>query len=116
MRSTLWPEDHNERGILNIAFLTGEIPVRAIPPGEEGHVPEVWGRDWEEEKKKELPSPVIKGNEKVIASGPANDCGANNATNSTISRAPARASAEDPARSAYRERCMYWRRYTHALW
>lgn len=59
VRSTLWPEDHNERGILNIAFLTGEIPVRAIPPGKEGHVPEVWARDQEEEKSKELPSPVI---------------------------------------------------------
>jgi hypothetical protein len=61
---------------------------------------------------------VIKETEKVIdASNPASDCDSTNATNPTISRAPAsanaRASAEDPARSTYREKCMYWRSYTH---
>ena len=66
VRSTLWPEDHNERGILNIAFLTGEIPLRAIPPGEEGHVPEVWAGDQEEEKSKELPSPVFAQSAEVV--------------------------------------------------
>jgi hypothetical protein len=74
VRSTLWPEDHNERGILNIAFLTGEIPLRAIPPGEEGHVAEVWARDQEEEKSKELSSPVFAQSAEVVQ--PALGCSA----------------------------------------
>jgi hypothetical protein len=74
-------------------------------------------RDQEEEISKELPSPVIEKNEKVPgASSPAMDCDSPNATKPTISRAPASADArvsteDDPARSAYRERCMHWRRY-----
>ena len=73
-------------------------------------------RDQEKEKSKELPSLVIERNDNVRgASSPASDCDSPNATNPTISRAPAsakaRPSAEDnPARSAYREKCMYWRR------
>jgi hypothetical protein len=27
VHSTLWPEDHNERGILNLALLTGQVNV-----------------------------------------------------------------------------------------
>jgi len=34
VHSTLWPEDHNERGILNIGILTGEIPVYDAETGE----------------------------------------------------------------------------------
>jgi hypothetical protein len=45
VHKTLWPDDHNDRGILNIAVLTGQIQPRPIPPGEEGHVPEVWARE-----------------------------------------------------------------------
>jgi hypothetical protein len=34
VHSTLWPEDHNERGILNIGILTGAIPVYRAETGE----------------------------------------------------------------------------------
>jgi hypothetical protein len=34
VHSTLWPEDHNERGILNIGILTGAIPVYDAKTGE----------------------------------------------------------------------------------
>jgi hypothetical protein len=34
VHSTLWPEDHNERGILNIGVLTGAIPVYDAETGE----------------------------------------------------------------------------------
>jgi hypothetical protein len=32
VHSTLWPEDHNERGILNVGILTGAIPVYDAKP------------------------------------------------------------------------------------
>ena len=34
VHSTLWPEDHNERGILNVGILTGAIPVYDAKTGE----------------------------------------------------------------------------------
>jgi hypothetical protein len=34
VHSSLWPEDHNERGILNIGVLTGAIPVYDAETGE----------------------------------------------------------------------------------
>jgi len=34
VHSTLWPEDHNERGILNVGILTGAIPVYDAETGE----------------------------------------------------------------------------------
>ena len=30
VHSTLWPEDHNERGILNIAIVTGQRKIRRV--------------------------------------------------------------------------------------
>jgi len=44
VHKTLWPAENQRETILNFAVLTGEIQPRAIPPGEEGHVPEVWVR------------------------------------------------------------------------
>jgi hypothetical protein len=55
---TLWPEENQREPILNLAILTGQIQPRAIPPGEEGHVPEVWAR----ECGKVIPDPDYKGN------------------------------------------------------
>jgi hypothetical protein len=43
VHSTLWP-DSPQREILNVALLIGQVKPRAIPPGEKGHVPEVWAR------------------------------------------------------------------------
>jgi hypothetical protein len=33
VHSTLWPEDHNERGILNLALLTGQVNVSNAKTG-----------------------------------------------------------------------------------
>jgi hypothetical protein len=115
VHKTLWPEENQREQILDIGLLTGQWHPRRTKPVFDAQTGEEIVSDREQEKSKELPSPGIKGNEKVIgASSPASDCDSPNAINPTISRAPA--SAEDPARSAYRERCMYWRRYTHASW
>jgi hypothetical protein len=43
VHSTLWPDSPHPE-ILNLAVLIGQVKPQAIPPGEEGHVPEVWGR------------------------------------------------------------------------
>jgi len=45
VHKTLWPEENQRESILNLAILTGEYRPRAIPPGEKGHVPEVWARE-----------------------------------------------------------------------
>ena len=47
VHSTLWPEDHNERGILSIGVLTGAIPVYDAETGE------IVNDEHEEEKSKE---------------------------------------------------------------
>jgi hypothetical protein len=36
VHSTLWREDHNDRGILNMAVLTGQVRPRPIPLVKEG--------------------------------------------------------------------------------
>jgi hypothetical protein len=109
VHKTLWPEENQREPILNLAILTGEFQPRRAKPVFDAQTGEEVVSDPGGRKSKELPSPGIKGNEKVIgASSPASDCDSPNAINPTISRAPV--SAEDPARSAYREKCMYWRR------
>ena len=45
VHKTLWPEENQREPILNLAILTGQVKPRAIPPGEKGHVPEVWARE-----------------------------------------------------------------------
>jgi hypothetical protein len=57
VHSTLWP-DSLQPEILNLAVLIGQVKPRAIPPGEEGHVPEVWAR----ECGKVIPDPDYKRN------------------------------------------------------
>ena len=110
VHKTLWPEENQREQILNLAILTGAEPVERVSCTEE------CDKELKPAKVKELPSPVIEKNEKVPgASSPAMDCDSPNATNPTISRAPASANArpsagDDSARSAYREKCMYWRR------
>src|SRR4029450_1853723 len=32
VHSTLWPEDHNERGILNLDILTGKVQIGIVAP------------------------------------------------------------------------------------
>ena len=44
VNSTLWPDSPHPE-ILNLAVLIGQVKAQAIPPGEEGHVPEVWARE-----------------------------------------------------------------------
>ena len=34
VHSTLWPEDHNERGILNLDILTGKVQIGIVAPQE----------------------------------------------------------------------------------
>ena len=117
VHKTLWPEENQREPILNLAVLTGEFIPPLVKPVFDAQTGEEVVSDPGGRKSKELPSPVIEKNEKVPgASSPAMDCDSPNATKPTISRAPASADAlaeDDPARSAYRERCMYWRRYTH---
>jgi hypothetical protein len=46
VHKTLWPEEPNSNNqIINLAIVTGAWEPPAIPPGEEGHVPEVWARE-----------------------------------------------------------------------
>src|SRR5262249_27439007 len=45
VHKTLWPEENQRQPILNVAILTGQVKPRPIPPGEKGHVPEVWARE-----------------------------------------------------------------------
>lgn len=98
--------------ILNLAVLTGQCKPEPVKPEYDAQTGEEIVSAQEEERSKKLPSPVIK--EKVIASGPASDCDATNPIHLSPPK-PDNArgvTAEDPSRSAYRERCMYWRRYT----
>jgi len=120
VHKTLWPaETHTELiagGILIGAENVIDATTGYVCDGPDKGKFFPVDRDQEEEKSKELPSPVIEGNENVPgASSTASDRDSPNATNPTISRAPASANArpsaeDDPARSAYREKCMYWRR------
>ena len=116
VHKTLWPEENQREPILNLAILTGEFQPRRAKPVFDAQTGEEVVSDPGGRKSKELPSPVIEKNEKVpAASSPAMDCDSPNVTNPTISRAPASANAcpsagDDSARSAYREKCMYWRR------
>jgi hypothetical protein len=112
---TLWPEENPREPILNLAVLTGEFKPQRVKPVFDAETGKIVNDDQEEEISKELPSPVIEENEKVIdASGSANDCDATNPIRLSPPKPDnARVSAEHPSRSAYRERCMYWRRYTH---
>ena len=41
VHKTLWPEQNQHEPILNVGILTVQVKPRPIPPGEEGHVPEV---------------------------------------------------------------------------
>jgi hypothetical protein len=45
VHKTLWPEENQRETILNLAVLTGQVTPLTIPPGEPGHVPEVWARE-----------------------------------------------------------------------
>jgi hypothetical protein len=51
---TLWPDQPENSSILNLAVLTGEYRPKAIPPGENGHVPEVWEKVEDKEEAKRL--------------------------------------------------------------
>jgi hypothetical protein len=77
----------------------------------------VRGQRQEEEKSKGLPSPVIEENEKVTkaqtALADATPVPMKPIAEQVFDTQPA---AEDPSRSAYREKCKYWRRDAHALW
>jgi hypothetical protein len=114
VHKTLWPEENQREPILNLAVLTGEFKPQRVKPAFDAETGKIVNDDQEEEISKELPSPVIEENEKVIdASGSANDCDATNPIRLSPPKPDnARVSAEHPSRSAYRERCMYWRRYT----
>jgi hypothetical protein len=105
VHKALWPEENQREQILDIALLTGQWHPQPIKPVSLAQTGEIVNDDQEEEERR-----------RATQSQPLPTPDATNATNATISRSRAAGgvTAEDSSRLAYRERCMYWRRYTHA--
>jgi hypothetical protein len=101
IRSNLWPEDHNERGLLNLAILTGQyVPAKAPKQVEALEVENVHESvaaktekkrevTWESRDTRPALDPVPQPTPVEIA-----------------------AQVKRQKEGEYRERCRHWRRYT----
>ena len=100
VHKTLWPAENQNQNILQLdVLLNPPLIGRPAQVIDTETLPDTVSDQEEEEKRRATQSGSL----------PTPD--ATNATNATIARpANARVTAEDPSRSAYRERCMYWRR------
>jgi hypothetical protein len=122
IHSSLWPEE-SSTPLIDGGILIGTMNVIDARSGYVESGPDKGkffpvDRDQEGERKRELPSPVFEENEKVKgASSPVSDCDATNPIRPSPPKPDnTRVTVEDPSRSAYREKCKYWRRHAHATW
>jgi hypothetical protein len=97
--STLWPEDHNDRGILNLAVLTGQY----VPAPKQVEALEVESSHESVAAKTEV---TLESRDTDPALGPTSE--------PVPELSPAEIAAQEKRQkeAEYRERCRDWRRYT----